>query len=104
MSQEQAAQPILRFANGSTIACGPTEPEHAYQGSEHSTISDTYRLILLGQANARLESQRDRLLRALKGLQGECFCGVGIGDPSLQGRHTRACDEARHALSVCQMP
>ena len=43
------------------------------------------------------------LLAALVAVSaGGCWCGVGIDDPGLAGRHTRACEMARAAIGKAQ--
>lgn len=32
--------------------------------------------------------------------RGDCWCGVGIGDPNLAGGHTPACKNARRLLAA----
>lgn len=47
-----------------------------------------------------MESEITMLRRALRGVgNGECWCGVGVGDPRLVS-HSEACQAAR--LAMCE--
>ena len=77
-------------------AVAPIPESRQTKAASGYRISASAREMLLEQANCRLEAQRDRLLYALSDLRHRdgCFCEVSIGNPMMQGRHTRACEKA----------